>query len=177
MISPEREPDPYWNDERELGEVFVGHAYRPVWARSHIAEEVFRGRGSETLFTLTKREGPRTYVQSHLLLPSPLTPGREFRLADAQAWHYPADRTIVLWELLIAPQYERQPDPREHLLLRSLWLHYEGLLAARFPTADQLLTTWEDSYPREQWAGFLRTIGYHEQGLAVFAKPLAARHP
>lgn len=177
MITPEHEPDPYWNDDRELGEVFVGHEYRPVRARSHIEEEVFRGRGSETLFTLTDREGPRTYVQSHLLLPSPLTPGREFRLADAQAWHYPADRTLVLWELLISPQYERHHDPRENLLLRSLWLYYERFLAARFPTANQLLTTWEDAYPRDQWAGFLRATGYLESGLAVFAKPLPSRSP
>ena len=37
-MSVEWEAEPYWHDERELGEVFVGGALRPVRARSHIVE-------------------------------------------------------------------------------------------------------------------------------------------
>ena len=58
---PRQEPrDPYWNDEHGLGLVFFGKDQRPVTVRSHIAVERFLGRGSETLFTLTEREGLRT---------------------------------------------------------------------------------------------------------------------
>ena len=170
-MTTEREPAPYWNDDRELGEVFFGHDYRLIRARSHIAVERFFGRGSETLFALTEREGRRTYVQSRLYLPHAPGIAREQRIAAAQAWHYPADRTVVLWELLLEPPFQRQPDPREDLLLRSLWLHYEHFLSARFPDADQVLTTWEDIYDRGQWAGFLGAVGFRQSGPAVFVKP------
>ena len=40
------------------------------------------------------------------------------------------------------------------------------------PDVDRLLSTWEDTYDREQWEGFLRTVGYHKTGPAVFAKVL-----
>ncbi len=56
------EADPYWNDEHELEWVYFGRDNRLVTLRSHIAEERFLGRGSETLFTLSGREGLRTYV-------------------------------------------------------------------------------------------------------------------
>jgi hypothetical protein len=167
----EREPDPYWNDDRVLGEVYFGHDHRLVRARSHTEDEVFRGRGSETLFTLTEREGQRTYIQSRLYIHAPPGTTREQRVADAQAWYYPADRTVVLWELLLEPPVQRIEDPREDLLLRGLWVRYEHFLTARFPGADQLLTTWEDTYDRDQWAGFLGAIGYRQIGPAVFRKP------
>ena len=121
-MTTEREPSPYWNDDTPLGEVYFGHDHRRVWTRSHIEDETFHGRGSETLFSLTDREGRRTYIQSRLYIHDPIGTSREHRIAAAQAWHYPADRTIVLWELLIEPPFHLQEDPREDLLLRSLWL-------------------------------------------------------
>ena len=169
-MSVEREPelDPYWNDDHPLGDIYVAGALRPVQARSHIEHDRFRGRGSETLFTLTEREGDYSYIQTRFYL----TPVRhlDVRLADAQAWYYPTDRTLVLWELLLSPQYARQRDPREDLLLRQLWLRYEEFLGERYTGADQFLTTWEDEYDRDAWAGFLSAAGYRRTAPAVFRK-------
>lgn len=168
----EQEPTPYWTEDRELGAIAFGRGVHPVRARSHLEAETFRGRGSETLFTLAEREGSRTYLQSQFYTHPEAARQPEMRFADGQAWYYPADRTIVLWELVLAPPFARQPDPREDLLLRSLWLTYERLLQAHFPTADQVLTTWEDIYPQDQWRGFLSAVGYHPREFGVFAKRL-----
>jgi hypothetical protein len=167
----EREPDPYWNEEQLLGVVHFGHAAWHVHARTHIATERFRGRGSETIFTLSEREGERTYVQSRMFINAPPGTTREERVADAQAWWYPADRTLVMWEILPEERF-RKPDPREDLMLRELWLRYEAFLSATFPRANRLLTTWEDIWEREQWQGFLSAIGYVKTAPAVFGKTL-----
>lgn len=91
----EREPDAYWHDDRALGEVYFDHADWLVRARSSIEDEVFRGRDSETLFTLTERDGRRTYIQSRLYINARPGTSREQRVADAQAWYYPDDRTAA----------------------------------------------------------------------------------
>jgi hypothetical protein len=166
-------PEPYWNDEQPLGVVRLGHASWPVHARSHIATERLRGIGSETLFRVSVGEGSRTYVQSRLYLHAPPGSTREERVADAQAWFYPADRTIVLWELIPQERFRRD-DPREDLTLRDLWLRYEAFLTTTFPSANRLLTTWDDLWQRAPWQGFLNTLGYRQTGPAVFAKDLPA---
>ena len=56
--------------------------------------------------------------------------------------------------------------------MRSLWLAYERFLVARFPAAERLLSTWEDSYGREAWQGFLNTVGYRQTAPAVFTKSI-----
>lgn len=166
----EREADPYWNDAAELGELYLAGAHRPVYLHSHIAEERFFGRGSETLFTLAEREGRRTYVQSRIFVRSATSAAFINRVASAQAWPSPADRTIVLWELIIEPAYRPDGDPREHWTLRQLWSAYEHHLGRTFPDAERLLTTWEDQYDRDEWAGFLSAMGYHKTAPSVFAK-------
>jgi hypothetical protein len=161
------ESDPYWTDEVDLGLLYFGRDHRAVTLRSHISDERFFGRGSETLFSLSEREGLRTYVQSRFLTQPPV--GRLLRVADAQAWVYPADHTAVIWELLLQPPFASQ-DPRESLLLRSLWTHYESFLATRFPDLNQVMTTWEDDYQRDRWQGFLMALGYHPTAPATFVK-------
>jgi len=59
-MSHEQQPaDPFWNDDWEQCEVYFRHHPRLVRVRSHIDEERFLGRGSETLFSLREREGLR----------------------------------------------------------------------------------------------------------------------
>src|SRR5262249_59066225 len=109
----------------------------------------------------------RTYVQSRFLTQPPV--GRVLRVADAQAWYYPADHTAVIWELLLQPPF-MSDEPHESLLLRSLWTRYEAFLADRFPDVQQYMTTWEDEYERAGWAGFLSAVGYHKTAPATFVK-------
>jgi hypothetical protein len=170
------EQDPYWNDQRALGTIWHrGRAY-PLQLRSHVETERYISRGAERLFPLTTPRGSRDYVQSRLWVPG-VPEG--FRLVGgAQAWYYPADRAIVLWELLLQRAWEpREADPREQHLYRQLWRSYEAFLRDRFPTASTIMTTWEDAFPRDQWAGFLGAQGYEQTGPAVFTKPLSRPTP
>lgn len=130
---PSAEQPSYWHEDQPLGMIYLGRHPRLVHARSHQETETFRGRDSETFFTLTEREVERGYVQSRLSIHAPEASRREQRIADAQAWFYPADQTIVLWELILLPPLNQHAEPREDLVLRSLWSHYKRFLVARFP--------------------------------------------
>lgn len=96
------ESDPYWTDDRPLTTVRLGHAAYDIAIRSHQAAERYTGLGGTGLFALGEPGGERTYLQSRLYLPAQPYHHREERLADGQAWHYPADAAIVLWELIPA---------------------------------------------------------------------------
>jgi len=168
-----REPDPYWTEDHELGTIRLGRASQRVHIRSHEGRERYGGRGSETAFALST-PGERTYLQSRLYFFAPPESRREQRLADGQAWYYPSAAAIVLWELVPAsPWWQPGEDPREDFLLRTLWLAYEGFLTARFPQAARMLTTWEDQFGREEWQGFLTTLGYQQTAPAGFTKAIA----
>ncbi len=110
---------PYWNDTRELTTLVVDRSERLVHMRSHIALERYGGSGSETLFPLREKTGERTYVQSRLFFHAPEGSSREQRLADSQAWWYPAERAIVLWELIPASPLAWRPGPRPSGRLRA----------------------------------------------------------
>lgn len=167
--------DPYWNDERALGDLWHRGRRYPLQARSHIEEERYAGRTAATLFQPAALIGVREYVQSRLWVPE--VPAGFHPVATAQAWHYPADATIVFWELLLQPAWEQGGDVRESHLYRQLWTCYEGFLIERFPTARTVLTTWEDDYTRPEWAGFLNTLGYRQIAPAVFSKDRPAAEP
>jgi hypothetical protein len=167
------EPDPYWTDDHELGTIRLGRADHRVYVRSHEERERYGSPSIEPVFTLSTR-GERTYLQSRLYFHAPPDSTREQRLADGQAWYYPAEAAIVLWELIPASRWwQPDEDPREDFLLRTLWLSYERFLAERFPQATRLLTTWEDSFSREEWQGFLTTLGYRKTAPAGFTKAIA----
>jgi hypothetical protein len=162
---------PYWNDERPLGRVHLGKGDWLVHARSHVADERYgHGDTSEVeLFGLSPT-GARTYVQSRFYIHAPEESLREVAIGQAQAHYYPADRIITIWELFTEVRWRPQDDPREDLLLRGLWLHYERLLTTRFPTATRIGALWETDYDAEHWAGFLGALGYQQTAPAVFVK-------
>jgi hypothetical protein len=123
--------------------------------------------GSETLFTLTAREGRRTDVHARVWTSPPR--GRPLQVGAAQSWYYPADHTAVIWELLLTPAYMCE-EPAESLLLRSLWTRYEVFLAERYPGLQQYMTTWEDDDQRPAWEAFLSGTGYCKTAAATFGK-------
>jgi hypothetical protein len=101
-----------------------------VHGRFHARDERYFD-GAHELIPLTQRRGHRTYVMMHSYVREPkltLTIGlynnpkhyadqespigqvigsqhegfREAQVGNAQAWYYPADKTLVLWECLCA---------------------------------------------------------------------------
>ena len=169
----EREPTPYWNDERPLGRVHFGRGDWLVHARSHVADEAYGPASTSEvrLFDVTPR-GRRTYIQSRLYIHAPEDSFHEVPIAAGQAHYYPTDRLVTIWELFLEEQHKRVDDPREDLLLRGIWAHVERFLAARFPEATRIGALWEPDYDRVQWSGFLSALGYEQLAPAIFVKLL-----
>jgi hypothetical protein len=103
---------------------------------------------------------------------------REQDIGDGQAWYYPADRTIVLWECgFYHPFVEASitNDPN----MQGLWSGFEEFLYARFPDAVQIATTYSDpDYPTDQYQEFLHALGYspHPTAQAAWSKALPREH-
>jgi hypothetical protein len=80
-------------------------------------------------------------------------------LGQGQAWYYPHERTLLLWECYLYDHY-RQGDPRADDVLKTVWQRFEALLIERVPDATHLVTTREDDYDQAMWQEFLATQGY-----------------
>ena len=87
---------------------------------------------------------------------------KEQDVGDGQAWYYPADRTLVLWECSLYEYLRKknladsEPMPLpEDPNMRGLWTGFEQFLTAQFPDAVQIATTDSDpEYPTEQYQAF-----------------------
>lgn len=117
---------------------------------------------------LSARDQTRNYLQSRFCL-RPRGVGRATHLASGQSWHYPADATTVIWEVL--PERSTGfDDPRESYVCRQLWTRYETFLLKHFPTTRTMMTTWEDDWGRSAWEGFLSGLGYQKNVPALFRR-------
>ncbi len=192
----EREtPDPYWSDVLLLGEVPLPNGVSLVRLRLHHSEEPYDRRNVAELAPLTHPVGTRGYVhaQPYVLEPEiTLTIGlfpaprdasvigevvdsswegmRHVEIGRAQAWHYPADRLLVLWECYLFDRW-RLADPVQNPALNALWQGFECELLVHFPTAERLATpSWEDIYERPAWQTFLRQQGNAPATPGAFVK-------
>lgn len=155
----ERDHPSYWQEYGVFGTLSLRGVRTDVEARHHQTVETGQ---------------PRTFLDSELYLLTPSGVRSPATFAVAQSFHYPADRTVVITALGLSPLYQTA-DPRENYPLRQLWVCYERLLRARYPEAEQLMTDWNDAYPRERWSGFLGGLGYTQSQPAVFRKRVAPR--
>ncbi|MBV9282510.1 MAG: hypothetical protein JOZ41_20725 [Chloroflexi bacterium] len=193
-MSRELEPtEDFWTLDEELGEgVFFDDAFT-IRARAHIREERYRGR--EELIRLSP-SGVRSYVLMHpyILLPditltvdlapasadpsvvghvssSEWTGMKQERIGDGQAWYYPADQTLILWECMLLPRYREDEDPAHDGNLHTLWEGFEQLLLTRFPQTEQLVTpSWEPEYGPASWEAFLEDLGYTKLSAEAYTK-------
>ncbi len=192
MSSPEREPVPYWQDDVAIGE---GRFYRDTYSirmRLHTETERFSRR--DEIIPLSEPTGLRVYVHAkpYILLPDitltvaltdpPEQSGaigevvgsewagmRQEEVGQAQAWYYPTDRLLVLWECFLEDRH-RTSEAAADATHAALWTGFEHLLLTRFPDTERLLTTWEDLYDRSDWQGFLASRGYRQDSAASFTK-------
>ncbi len=188
---------PYFGHDELIGDVVL--AGEPYGLRLELHESEERFRGHTELFPLRQRTGTRRYVHAkpyvlepEITLTVDLSPThrhgdavgvvaasswegmRHREVGQAQAWYYPVDRVLVIWECFLLGPY-REREPVRDMSLGALWTGFEQTLLGRLPHAERLVTTWEDIYPREQWANFLTAQGYAAEGGAVFAKPVGGR--
>ena len=87
------------------------------------------------------------------------------QMGNAQAWFYPSDHIIVLWECDIFHSYlTASKELSRDSVLTVAWRGFERLLRERFAEARQIITpSWEPAYENEWWQAFLREQGYAPQ--------------
>ncbi len=190
----ERERDPYWQEDVALGEAPVYRQLHTIRARMHTATERFHRH--HELVPLSETTGERIYVHAkpYILVPDiTLTVGlyrqpdphgaigavtssawegmRHEDIGTCQGWFYPTDRLVMLWEAFVEDRF-RQEDPREDPAMLAVWQGFERFLLARFPTAQTLVTPYEDLYERPVWQAFVASQGYRPFTPATFVKDL-----
>jgi hypothetical protein len=166
-----------------------------VRLRLHQSEETYHGRNVAELVPLSHPTGSRTYVHARPyvlepevtltvdLFPIARETGavgkvvdsswegmRHVEIGQAQAWYYPGDRLLVLWECFLFDRW-RAADPVQDSALNALWQSLEDELRSRFPAAERLATpSWEDIYERSAWEAFLTRRGYAPATPGAFVK-------
>ena len=174
---------PYWQSYVAIGEAPIQGERTPLRMRLHTVEEGYRER--QELVPLKHPKGRRLYLHGrpYILLPdirltvalaeqpsvegaigtvlsSTEGEGRPQEIGNAQAWFYPKDKLLVLWECYLY-DWCRQEDPRQDEALSVLWEGFERVLAERLPAANRIVTpAWEDIYERSLWQAFLTAKGY-----------------
>jgi hypothetical protein len=130
-----------------------------VWGRFHISGERFRQTSLE-IIPLKEKEGKRVYVLMHPFVYEPYfnftvklndkpkhyhdqespigqvvhsrqNGFREVAIGSAQAWYYPTDKTVVLWECFFHSPFSTNPLS-EDVNMKKLWKGFERWLIAQF---------------------------------------------
>ncbi|HEV2124857.1 MAG TPA: hypothetical protein VGW38_19080, partial [Chloroflexota bacterium] len=171
---------------------------RALSLRTHVAAEPYQA--PQELFPLRRQSGTRIYVHAKpsILLPDVrvtvgLSPAaspqgaigsvesafikgfRPHAIGKVQAWYYPAEKTVVLWECFLDQHYRTGDDPLADATQVTLWRGVEQSLVRRFSHAKRVMTTWEDLYDRPRWQRFLEVQGYCLVDRAAFIKEVAKR--
>jgi len=171
-----------------------------VRGRFHTSEEKYSASTHE-IIPISEKRGTRTYVmmQPYVLEPKlTITVGlypkpkhyadqdaeigktisqpkhegfREAQVGNSQAWYYPADKTIVLWECFFDSRFHKHPFPTD-TNMQNLWQSFEHWLIKKFPTATTLATPFNDPIAQsiEEYQAFLKILGYSPLAKAAYSK-------
>jgi hypothetical protein len=98
---------------------------------------------------------------------------RQHEIGSAQAWYYPADKVIVLWECFIHSPMRNTPLVEDENM-QNLWKGFEHWLIKQFPEATTLATPFNDPIAEsiEEYQAFLKTLGYSPLAETAFGKTL-----
>jgi hypothetical protein len=94
---------------------------------------------------------------------------QEQEIGNAQAWYYPTDKALVLWECYLYEPY-RKEDPRKDPLLATIWQGFEETLLKELPDTTRIYTTYEPIYDRPVYKTFLAMQGYRQIIKVAFRK-------
>jgi hypothetical protein len=190
---PFTDPDPFWTHNLILGEGDIDGHKSLIRLHMHRSEERYEHTIDE-LFPFSTRRGNRSYflAKPYILIPrmtltfgltrpkadsdeigrvigSDVTKLQEREIGNAQAWYYPAEKALVLWECFLEQPY-RQEDPRKDALLITVWQEFEKTLLKELPDTARVYTTYEPIYDRKVYKAFLTKQGYRPIEKAVFVK-------
>lgn len=196
----EREPNLYWQHDilLDLSRVHP-HPDVPVWLRVHESTEPYR-LGAREIIPLTAPRGQRRYFQGQpytlaadlsltvdpfprsgpaneigAVAESIFSGLRHLPMGSMQAWSYPADEGLILWEVSLYDRYRTEP-PIEDGLLGALWQKWEQFLLRRCPEAQFIATPRDEpDYHPEHWQEFLEAQGYRPLNDRAFVKEVLTR--
>lgn len=94
-------------------------------------------------------------------------------IGNAQAYFYPEDKLILIWECFLESTYRSHPL-KNALYMGKLWLAFEHWLMKQFPQATRFATPFNDPIARsiEEYQEFLRSLDYEPVAKAAFGKTL-----
>jgi hypothetical protein len=174
-----------------------------VHGRFHASDERYFD-GSHEIIPLQAPKGTRTYVMMHPYVLEPkltFTIGlynkpkhyadqespigqvigsnhegvREAQVGNAQAWYYPADKTIVLWECFFDDRFRKFPL-LEDTNMQKLWQSFEHWLIKQFPQASTLATPFNDPIAEsiDEYQAFLKSLDYSSLAKSAYGKKIRA---
>jgi hypothetical protein len=98
---------------------------------------------------------------------------RPIKLGNIQAWYYPSDTTIVLWECFLDRSFHDDIPLMKNINMRHLWEQTEKHLHAKFPQAERIVTPFSDPlFKTEEYQSFLRSLDYELVAKAAYGKLL-----
>jgi hypothetical protein len=97
---------------------------------------------------------------------------RDVKIGNAQAWYYPDDRVLVLWECFLH-DFVRDLPLRKDPHMALLWSGFEEWLINRYQETVKILTPWADPiWQAKEYQSFLRKQGYKREHNGIFTKLL-----
>ncbi len=187
---PPQDETPWWTRDEALCDALLQGVPYGVRLSIHNAPERYWESGE--LVALKRKQGERNYLQVKLYVlvpdihlqvalydrPSPTgaighvaesewTGMRHQQIGDAQAWYYPEERLLVLWEIVLWTHYREARAPVENQTLLALWQAFEEFLLREFPLCERIITPgWEPVYDEDPsaWPAFLAKRGFVQVG-------------
>src|SRR5918992_1722522 len=185
--------DSYWTHNPVIGERDVQGQKSLIRLHLHRSEE--RAYHSESLFPIAVKRGDTKiyfHAKPYILIPritltvgltrpkadsddigrvisSDVTKLQEREIGNAQAWYYPAEKALVLWECYLFESYAHK-DPQNDPLLDTIWQGFEKTLLQELPDTTKIYTTYEPIYDRLVYKTFLAKHGYRPIEKVAFVK-------
>ncbi len=101
---------------------------------------------------------------------------KQQQIGNAQAWYYPHEKLIVLWECFLDSQVRNIKSLTEDMHMPKLWSSFELWLAKQFPEATRIATPFNDPIANsiEEYQTFLRSLGFSPISKAAFGKTISS---
>ena len=100
---------------------------------------------------------------------SDVTKLQEREIGNAQAWYYPTERALVLWECFLFQPFAKK-DLLKDVLFDNVWKGFETALLKELPDTTRIYTTYEPIYERSVFSTFLASMQYRPIEKAAFVK-------
>jgi hypothetical protein len=196
MNNQQQEIDTYWNYNEVIGEGDIES--KPVLIRMRLHRSTEKYFDDDTLIKLSTHKGERIYFHAkpYILIPDmtltfalsrqPAPDGaigevigadvkklKPLEIGNAQAWYYPAEKALVLWECYLFAPFRHVKDPREDATFQTAWTGFERFLLEHLHPVERIYTTFEPIYERILFAKFLKKQGFRKQGNVAFVKEIS----